>query len=383
MSCPDAEPPAPEPEYADALPAGLGRGRGAGLNPANRFEGQRLHVLGEHLDTIHAEGEDGRQYATQVGRDTSRSILNYVDPEKSPDIGFRWTINPYRGCSHGCIYCYARPTHEYLGLSSGLDFETRLLAKYDAPRLLREALADPKWHGEPIVMSGVTDPYQPVERELRITRGCLAVLAECRQPVSLITKSRLVLRDLDLLGELAAHRAVSVGISITTLENRLAGQMEPRASSPSDRLAAVRRLSEAGVPVTVMVAPIVPGLTDREIPRILEAAAEAGARGAGHVMLRLPHQVKAVFLDWLKREYPERAGRVESLVRASRGGKLYDARPGRRMRGEGAMAEQVHDVFRVFARRLGLVGRDRDFALSRAAFRRPLVGGDGQMSLFQ
>ncbi|MFW6059670.1 MAG: PA0069 family radical SAM protein [Phycisphaeraceae bacterium] len=378
-------------EYVDGLAEGAGRGRGAGLNPGNRFEDVRLHVLGEYLDHRAQEegaegerceqGEGEHRYQTQVLTDTSRTIINYVDPDKSPDIGMRWTINPYRGCEHGCIYCYARPTHEYLGMSSGLDFETKIFAKRQAPTMLRRELAHPKWRGEPIVMSGVTDPYQPIERKLRITRGCLEVLAECRQPVGIITKNRLVLRDLDLLTELARHGAVSVSFSITTLDASLAQRMEPRTSHPRDRLKTVRRLRDAGVPVGVMVAPIVPGLNDREIPAVLQAAAEAGAQGAGYVLLRLPHQLKALFLDWLGREFPERASHVESLLRGARGGKLYDATHGERGRGTGPVAEQVGRMFRVYARRHGLDGR-RGRGLSGAAFRPPRKEADGQMNLF-
>ena len=380
-----------EPALPDALPAGPARGRGAQLNPANRFEGHRLHVLGDHLDHQQRERHDdapctggppghGRQYPTQVFADTSRTIINYVDPDKSPDIHFRWTVNPYRGCEHGCVYCYARPTHEYAGMSSGLDFETRILAKHDAPRMLRAELASPKWQGEPIVMSGVTDPYQPIEREQRVTRGCLEVFAECRQPVSIVTKNRLILRDIDLLQTLARHHAVGVSVSITTLDATLAQRMEPRASAPRDRLETVRRLTDAGVPTSVMVAPIVPGLTDREVPTILQQAAEAGARSAGYVLLRLPHQLKALFLDWLGRHYPDRAQHVESLLRGARGGALYDATPGTRQRGEGPVATQIGQMFKLYARRHGLTGHHHQ--LSGAAFRPPSTDATGQMTLF-
>ncbi len=333
----------------DALPDGPGRGRGAGLNPGNRFETVRLHVLGEHRDDRH--GLPAHKYPTQVLADDSRTVLNRVDRRVSPDIGFNWTLNPYRGCEHGCIYCYARPTHEYLGMSCGLDFETKIMAKHDAPnRLLRE-LMNPNWRPEPVVMSGVTDPYQPIEAELKITRGCLRVFAACRHPVSIITKNRLVLRDLDLLHELARHRAVHVAISVTTLRNQLASVMEPRASSPRDRLDTIRQLAAVNIPVAVMAAPVIPGLNDTELPAILEAAADAGAKSAGYVLLRLPYQLKELFLDWLDRHVPQRAGHVESLLRQVRGGRLYDARPGVRQRGQGAIARQIGDVFEVFARR--------------------------------
>ncbi len=270
------------------------RGRGAGLNPGNRFEDVRLHVLGEHLDEIATQDDDGVQVKTRVVRDASRTVINPVD---SPDLAFDWTINPYRGCEHGCIYCYARPGHEYLSLSCGLDFETVILAKHDAPTLLRRELMKESWKGETIMMSGVTDPYQPVERALRITRGCLEVCAEFRQPVSLITKNRLILRDLDILLKLHEHGAVRCAVSLTTLDASLASKMEPRASSPGARLETIRVLASHGIPVTVMTAPIIPRINDHELPALLAAAAQAGASGAGYILLRLPHQIKALFLE--------------------------------------------------------------------------------------
>lgn len=340
------------PEYRDALPDGPVRGRGAGLNPGNRYESVRLHVLGEHLDEIAAERPDGTQVITRIYSDTTRSIVNPVD---SPDLaGMKWTLNPYRGCEHGCIYCYARPTHEQLGFSSGLDFETRIVAKREAPALLRKTLASPKWRGEAIMLSGVTDPYQPVESKLRITRACVEVMLEFRQPVTLITKNRLILRDLDLLSALHAHGLVGCAVSLTTLDAGLAANMEPRASSPRDRLETIRRISSAGIPVCVMVAPVVPGLTDHEIPTLLKAAAEAGATSAGYVLLRLPYQIKDLFLEWLSRHFPDRAARVESLVRQSRGGALYESGFFTRQRGRGEHAEQIGQAFEVFKRRYGL-----------------------------
>jgi DNA repair photolyase len=275
--------------------------------------------------------------------------------------------------------CYARPTHEALGLSCGLDFETTIIAKPDAPRLLERELASPTWRGEPISMSGVTDPYQPQERDLGITRACLAVMSAHGQPVGIVTKNRLVVRDLDLLAPLARAGAASVAISLTTLDDALARTMEPRASAPRDRLRAMRELADAGIPVTAMIAPVIPGLTDHEMPRLLEAAADAGAGSAGWVLLRLPHQVKAIFLEWLHRELPGRAARVESAIRATRAGALSDPTWGARMRGGGALAAQIARTFEVFARRLGL---DRSRApLSRDAFRRPTL--DGQLDLFR
>ncbi len=353
----------------------VARGRGTSLNPGNRFEGIRLEVLDEAREAARREHPDGVQMATRVYDDHSRRVINPVD---SPDLNFSWTLNPYRGCEIGCAYCYARPTHETLGFSCGLDFETRIMAKRDAPRLLRRELASPRWSGEPIVMAGVTDCYQPLEARLRITRGCLEVMAKCRQPVSVITKSRMIVRDLDLLAELAKAEAVNAAISLTTLDRKLAAAMEPRASAPGDRLRAVRELAEGGIPVTALLAPIIPGLNDVEIPRLLEAAAEAGATTASWVMLRLPHQIKSLFLDWLHRQVPQRAYRIERLIRDLHGGRLYDPTFGVRGRGRGPRAEQIAQTFKVFAKRFGL---DRPAPpLSSAAFRRPQL--NGQMTLF-
>ncbi|MCE9589214.1 MAG: PA0069 family radical SAM protein [Planctomycetes bacterium] len=374
----------PDPyEYRDALPHGLYKGRGAGLNPGNRHETVRLHVLGEHLDEVAAErGEEAvtigeGQTRTQVFPDKTRTLINKVS---SPDMPMGWTVNPYRGCEHGCVYCYARPDHERLGMSLGLDFETKIMAKFDAPKILRRELANPRWKGEGIMMAGVTDCYQPIERELRITRGCLEVMAECRQPVTIVTKNRLVLRDLDLLREMAACGVVTVGVSVTSLDASLALKMEPRASSPSDRLHTIRELANAGVPVMAMVAPIVPGITDHETPMILKAVAEAGARSAGYVLLRLPYQLKDLYLDWLKRHFAGRAAHAESLLRQTHDGALYDATPGKRRRGEGPIAEHIGRTFEVFKRRYGL---DRGLgARERQPFRPPRVEADGQMRLF-
>ena len=362
-------------EYADALPDGAVRGRGAGLNPGNRFDGLRLHVLGQHLDEAQADHPEGKQVATRIYADRTGSVINRVD---SPDLGFKWTLNPYRGCEHGCVYCYARPTHELLGFSCGLDFETKIVAKHDAPGMLQRELASPKWAGEPIVMSGVTDCYQPIEAKLQITRRCLAVMAQCRQPVGIVTKSRLVVRDLDHLKRLAEADAVYVGISLTALDAYLSAVMEPRASSPADRLRAMRELSQAGIPVSAILAPIIPGINDREIPRLLESAAQAGATCATWIMLRLPYQVKALFLEWLQRHYPDRRSRIVSQVRSMHGGELYRSSFGTRMRGTGPLAEQIAATFRVFADRCGLPRRLPQ--LSSASFRRPNM--TGQLELF-
>lgn len=366
-------------EIADGLLQGPVRGRGAGLNPGNRFESTRLHVLGEHLDDQlrDAQGNDAgpARVPTQVIPDKTRSLINHIT---SPDVPFEWSINPYRGCEHGCIYCYARPDHERLGYSCGLDFETRIIAKFDAPKILARELAHPRWKGDPIAMCGDTDCYQPIERELRITRGCLEVMAQCRQPVSIITKNRLVLRDLDLLADMAGHGVARVALSVTTLDPDLAMKMEPRASSPRDRLAAIAGLAAAGVPVMAMVAPIIPGLNDREVPAILKAVAEAGARASGYALVRLPYQVKVLYEDWLRRQFPQRAEHALSLLRQTRDGHLYDARRGQRMRGSGPVAEQIRKVFRLFARKHGL---DRSLPPHNpSAFRRAMP--NGQMDLF-
>lgn len=367
-------------EYRDALADGPAHRRGAGLNPGNRFEDLRLHVLGEELDRrmVEREGGDGRlrRVERRVFRDRTQRIINRVEP--SSDVPFEWTLNPYRGCEHGCIYCFARPYHEYLGFSCGLDFETKLVAKPDAPDLLRDELASPRWDAEPIVMSAITDVYQPLEHELRVTRACLEVLADCGQPVSTMTKSAMVLRDTDLWSRLAAMSAGRVIVTLVTLDDGLARTLEPRASAPAARLRIIRELTAAGVPVSVNIAPVIPGLTDAELPRILEAAAEAGARRAAWVLLRLPHQIKDLFLDWLERNvHPDRARKVESLIRQSRGGKLYDA-SANRYSGRGPIARQIAQTFDVFTRRFGL---NRDVRpLSSRYFKRPEPRG--QLRLF-
>ncbi len=302
--------------------------------------------------------------------DSSESI---IVRNNSPDVGFSAGINPYRGCEHGCAYCYARPYHEYLGFSAGLDFETKIMVKRRAGELLREELSKPKYVPEVLGMSGVTDCYQPAERHFRITRSCLEVLAEFRNPVSLITKNFLVTRDLDLLKELAAYDAVHVFISITTLNADLAAKMEPRASSPAHRLRAVELLAKAGVPVGVMVAPIIPGLNDREMPAVLEAAKSAGASEAGYTMLRLPYGVKDVFQEWLKANFPEKLDRIIGTVREVRGGKLNVSDFATRMRGTGPYAEQVRQMFHVFRERLGFGARMH--GLRTEHFRRPSATG--------
>jgi DNA repair photolyase len=349
------------------------KGRGAGSNPANRFE--RLRYEPDPGDALDPELETPAP-RTLFLRDPSRSI---IATNQSPDIGFDASVNPYRGCEHGCAYCYARPTHEYLGFSAGLDFETRILVKEDAPALLRSELASRGWKPQLIAISGVTDPYQPIERRLGLTRRCLEVLLEFRNPVAIVTKSRLVARDADLLAELARFECASVAVSVTTLDPELARTMEPRAPRPELRLEAMARLAEAGVPVGVMVAPIVPGLTDHEIPAILEAAGRAGARFAGSVVLRLPHAVKELFAEWLARHFPERRDKVLNRVLALRGGRLYDPRFGVRQRGEGLFAEQIAQLFEMGRRRAHLAAKGP--RLSTAHFRRP-SDASPQLALF-
>jgi DNA repair photolyase len=345
-------------------------GRGTTANPANRYEAFHVELDPAEPPDPDEEGEAPRD-PTLYYRDASRSVLAEND---SPDIGFRFSLNPYRGCEHGCTYCYARPTHEYLGFSAGLDFERRIMVKDDAPTLLRQAFLAPRWEPQVVALSGNTDCYQPVERRLRLTRRCLEVFAEFRNPVAAITKSALVARDADLFADLACDGAAHVMLSITSLDPDLARRMEPRAAQPARRLDALATLAAAGVPVGVMIGPVVPGLNDAEIPRILEAAARAGARSASWVLLRLPKPVDALFERWLDEHYPERKSRVLARIRDTRGGRISDARFGHRQRGQGEYAEQIAALFQVAARKHGL---DRRLApLNAAAFRRPARAGD-------
>jgi DNA repair photolyase len=349
-------------------PAGPILGRGANNNPPNRFEPLHLEADPE------CPPEERPHPQTRFFEDSSESLLTKND---SPDVGFSYGLNSYRGCEHGCSYCFARPYHEYLGFSSGLDFETKIMVKLRAPELLRRELTSPRWTPQPIAMSGATDCYQPAERHFRLTRGCLEVCAELRHPIIIITKNALITRDLDLLGELARFRCIAVNLSVTSLDPNLAGRLEPRASRPAARLRAIRELTNAGVPVNVLVAPVIPGLNDHEIPAILDATAAAGARSAGYVLLRLPHAVKDVFTQWLDDHEPGKKARVLDRLRALRGGKLYDSQWGKRMHGEGIFADQIRDLFQVAARRAGL-NQDRA-ELSTEHFRRP---GGQQLSLF-
>jgi DNA repair photolyase len=326
-------------------------GRGSQINPPNRF-GLPYHV--PDLEQVEHDKEylaSLEHRPTEYFPDISQSVVTTND---SPDISFTYSINPYRGCSHGCSYCYARPSHEYLGLSAGLDFETKIFVKEKAPDLFREFLAREDWRPEAIALSGVTDPYQPAERHFRLTRRCLEVAAECRQPISLITKNAMVLRDRDILRGMAQANLVHANISITTLDDQLARLMEPRTSTPAARLRAVKELAADGIPVCVLVAPIIPGLNDSEIPAILGAVKRAGAQAAGYQMLRLPLAVATVFLEWLRRVYPDKANKVESRIRAMRDGKLNSSRFGERMRGRGEIADQIADLFHLFQKKHGL-----------------------------
>jgi len=319
------------------------RGRGTPENPPQRFE--RIARFPE------ASELGGSAPETVFLADTSRTILSF---NKSPDVGFEASINVYRGCEHGCAYCYARPTHEYLGFSAGLDFETKILVKRAAPGLLRQALSARNWKPMPLAMSGVTDPYQPIERALHLTRDCLKVLLEFRNPVAIITKNRGVVRDTDLLSGLARYGSAAVLMSITSLDAALQQKLEPRTSPPMQRLEALRRLSRAGIPTGVMLAPMIPALNDHEIPAILKAAAEAGATFAGMTLLRLPLSLASLFEAWLQRHFPEKEARVLSRIRAMRGGKLNDPRFFSRMEGRGAYAQEIRDLFALSCRRAGI-----------------------------
>jgi DNA repair photolyase len=359
-----------------ALPTSRVVGRGSNLAPPNRFETVRPEADYEQLAADDELLAAERRLPTVFLPDNAATIIREND---SPDIPFRFSINPYRGCEHGCAYCYARPTHETLGMNAGIDFETKVLVKHDAVALLRKELNHPRWQPEPIMMSGVTDCYQPAERQFKLTRGILEVLLEARQPVCLITKNALILRDLDLLVPMAEKNLVSVALSVTTLDAELARKLEPRTATPAARLRAIRELSLAGVPARAMLAPLIPGLTDNELPAILAAVKEYGARGAGFVMLRLPYAVAPIFTAWLREHRPLAADRIEGLIRGMRGGRLYQAKFGSRMRGSGAYAEGIARSFEVFVRKLGL---DQPWSeLDGSQFRPPRLPG-GQLPLF-
>lgn len=349
------------------------RGRGTGTEPPNRFEKLAIEIDAGALEELAASDPDFQPVAlrTQIYHDDTQSLITH---NRSPDLGFDASLNPYRGCEHGCAYCYARPYHEYLGFNAGLDFETKLLVKPNAPALLEAELASPGWKPQVLACSGVTDCYQPVERQLRVTRGCLEVLDRFRQPVAIVTKNALVARDVDLLASLASHEAAGVAISVTSLDAELAGLLEPRASRPQARLRAMSELAAAGVPVGVSIAPIIPGLNDHEIPAIAKAAAAAGARFAFYTIVRLPYGVKEIFSDWLERHRPGEAPKILDRIREMRGGKLNDPTFGARMRGTGPLAEEIAKLFKVSVQRAGLNRPELRFPISTAAFRRLTPG---------
>jgi len=341
------------------------RGRGAADNPPNRF----IPLYRESIPGWTEEGDPAPR--TRFFRDATRTILASND---SPDIPYTYSLNPYRGCEHGCAYCYARPGHEFLGLSAGLDFESKIFVKEDAPELLRAELASLKWVPQCVSMSGVTDPYQPIERRLRLTRRCLQVFAEFRNPVGIVTKSALVARDRDVLGELAKYQAAAVFLSVTSLDSDLIRVLEPRASTPEARLRAIRELKAAGVPVGILMGPVIPGLTDHEAPEILKAAARAGATFAGYVTLRLPYVVKDLFATWLERHFPHKKERVLGRVREARGGKLNDSRFGVRMRGEGEWADLFSRMFKLQRRRAGMADDGPELSAAHFTNGRPRQG---------
>lgn len=345
--------------------------RGTYLDTGNRFSSESRERFDDGWESFAAESD----HRIELVDDASRSVFA---TNASPDVPSTHSVNPYRGCEHGCSYCYARPTHEYLGYNAGIDFETKIVVKRDAARLAREEMMKRSWKPTTVSISGVTDPYQPIERKLGITRGVLQTMHEFRNPIAIVTKNALVLRDLDLLAEMATYGGSAVFLSITTLDRDLARRMEPRTSSPALRLHAMRTLAEAGVPVGVSMSPLIPGLTDSEIPSLLEAAREAGARWAFHVMLRMPLAVKPIFIDWLEREEPGRAAKVLNTISGMRDGKLNLSDFGSRMSGTGARADAISSLFEITARRLGL--NVDELPMSTAHFRRPPQ--HGQTDLF-
>lgn len=331
------------------------KGRAASSNMVSRFDPHTRESLDDGWGSLDEEAPPLR---TEVMLDASRSVINYI---QSPDLPFDRTVNPYRGCEHGCIYCYARPTHAYLGMSPGLDFESRLLMKADAVALLKKELAHPKYQCKPIALGMNTDGYQPIEREYQLTRQIIQVLSESNHPFSLVTKSSLVERDIDLIAPMAAKRLASIYVSITTLDRQVARRLEPRAAAPERRFETLRKLSEAGIPTGVMVAPVIPALTDCDMEQILEKAHEAGARKAGYVFLRLPHELSDLFQEWLQQYFPLKAQHVMSIVRQSRGGKDYHSEFGQRMRGEGIFADLLARRFKLSCHKLGMSGERTGF----------------------
>lgn len=355
------------------------RGRGATVNPDGRYEKYCTETDPDAYDDElknSDERTERNQVKTTIFKDTSRTVISTND---SPDLYMDATLNPYRGCEHGCIYCYARPTHEYLGHSVGIDFETKIYTKEDAPRLLAQKLASKTWQPQVINFSGVTDCYQPIEKQLRITRQCLEVCHEFHNPAAIITKNQLVTRDIDLFRDMHAYRTIKVFMSVTTLDGKLARTMEPRASQPGLRLKAIEALAKAGIPVGVMVGPVLPGLTDHEIPGILKAVSEAGAQSAHYTMLRLPYGVKDIFQKWLEEHYPDRVNKVLNRIKDVRDGKLNDGNFGSRMTGEGIIADNVAAIFAVAKKKYGL-DRGRTSSLTTEHFRRDARAA--QLSLF-
>ena len=352
------------------------RGRGTVSQPGNRFESHYIELDPGAREEISQTDPDfvKTKPETKCLLDDSQSIIS---KNTSPDIGFTYSLNPYRGCEHGCSYCYARPTHEYLGFNAGLDFETRLMVKKEASFLLEQELAKKSWKPATLACSGVTDCYQPVERSFQITRACLGVLRDFRNPVGIITKNALVTRDIDLLSEMAHHNAAAVSISLTSLDSDLAGRLEPRASRPESRLAAIRQLREAGIPTGVSLAPIIPGLNDHEIPALLEAAKESGAVSAGYTVLRLPYGVKEIFAEWLEQHFPDKKAAILGRVREMRGGRLNQSTFGARLSGTGRLADEIRQLFQVSLRRYQLKGES--LRLDTSHFRRR---SPGQPELF-
>lgn len=366
-------------EIAEALVARSGmridhsrrRGRGTGINPSGRFESRTRHAFDDGWESM----EDLPVFKTQVQVEKPRTVITRND---SPDLPFDRSINAYRGCEHGCVYCFARPTHAYMGLSAGLDFEAQLFAKPDAPKLLERELSKPGYKPRVIAMGTNTDPYQPIEKKWRITRQLLEVMNACDHPVAIVTKSSMILRDMDILTQMAEKNLVRVGLSVTTLDRRLARTMEPRASTPVRRLETMRSLSDAGIPVNVMASPVIPGLNDHELERILDSAKAAGASSASYILLRLPLEVSPLFRDWLLRHYPDRYRHVMSLVRSMRGGKDYDADFSKRMKGQGPYAWQLARRFEITTKKLGL---DKRGAPLRTDLFTPPMGMGVQLNL--
>jgi DNA repair photolyase len=354
------------------------KGRAASSNQVSRFDPYSREALDDGWGSLDEEAPPLR---TEVMMDASKSVINYI---QSPDLPFDRTLNPYRGCEHGCIYCYARPTHAYLGMSPGLDFESRLMMKGDVVELLKKELAHPKYKCAPIALAMNTDGYQPIEREYQLTRQVIQVLGEANHPFSLVTKSSLVERDIDLIAPMAAKGLASIYLSITTLDRNIARRLEPRAAAPERRFETLRKLSEAGIPTGVMVAPVIPALTDCDMEQILEKAHQAGVRKAGYVFLRLPHELSSLFEEWLQQYFPLKASHVMSIVKQSRGGKAYQSEFGKRMRGEGVFADLLANRFKLSCHKLGMTGertgfRTDLFAVPEAWRQKPV---SPQMALF-